>query len=70
MGPGIKTLVDAFCGAGGNAIQLARVCGKVIAIDLDPVKIRMARHNARIYGVEHKIEFVEGDAFEVIPRLK
>jgi trimethylguanosine synthase len=29
----------------------------------------MARHNARLYGVEHKIEFICADFFDVAPRL-
>ncbi len=42
----------------------------VIAVDIDPLKIEMARHNASIYGVEDRIEFIVGDFFEVAPRLK
>ena len=42
-------IVDGFCGAGGNAIQFAFTCNHVIAIDIDPAKIAMARHNAEIY---------------------
>ena len=32
-----------------------------MAIDIDPKKIEMAMHNAKIYGVEHKIDFVVAD---------
>ncbi|KAL0822770.1 hypothetical protein ABMA28_004777 [Loxostege sticticalis] len=63
-------VLDAFCGAGGNTIQFARTCGKVIAVDIDPVKIEMARHNARVYGVEDRIEFIVGDFFELAPQLQ
>jgi trimethylguanosine synthase len=42
----------------------------VIAIDIDPDKIRMARHNARIYGVEDKIEFINGNFLEIAPTLE
>lgn len=42
----------------------------VIAIDIDPVKLHCAKNNARIYGVEHKIEFILGDFFELAPYLK
>jgi len=42
----------------------------VIAIDIDPNKIKMARHNAGIYGVEHNIEFITGDFLEIAPTLK
>ena len=42
----------------------------VIAIDIDPKKIEMARHNAAIYGVADRIEFIVGDFFHVAPSLK
>ncbi|TIA90543.1 hypothetical protein E3P99_01543 [Wallemia hederae] len=55
------TIVDAFCGVGGNAISFAFTCERVIAIDIDPVKIELAKHNAEIYGVADRIEFVQQD---------
>ena len=58
-------ILDAFCGAGGSAIQLAMTCNKVIAIDIDPQKIQIAKHNAKIYGVQDRIDFIVGDYFEV-----
>ena len=58
-------IVDAFCGVGGNAIQFAKTCHRVIAIDIDGSKIEKARNNARIYGVLDKIEFIVGDFFHV-----
>lgn len=42
----------------------------VIAIDIDPKKIEYARHNAEIYGVAHKIDFIVGDFFQLAPMLK
>ena len=62
-------VVDGFCGVGGNSIQFALTCERVIAIDIDPEKIRLARHNARVYGVEERIEFIVGDFFSLIPSL-
>lgn len=62
--------MDGFCGAGGNSIQFAFTCRRVIAIDIDPKKIEMARNNAKVYGVAHKIEFIVGDFFELAPTLK
>jgi len=55
------TIVDAFCGVGGNAIAFAQACERVIAIDNDETRLRLARHNAAIYGVADRIEFVLGD---------
>lgn len=42
----------------------------VIAIDVDPKKIEMARHNAKIYGVQDKIEFIVGNYFNLVDKLK
>lgn len=63
-------IIDAFCGVGGNTIQFAKVCERVIAIDIDPKKIEMAKHNAAIYGVQDKIEFIIGNYFDLIEGLK
>ncbi|DAZ96301.1 TPA: hypothetical protein N0F65_008334 [Lagenidium giganteum] len=63
-------IVDPFAGCGGNVIQLARTCKHVIAIDIDPEKIRMARHNAKIYGVADKIEWIVGNSLEILPTIR
>ena len=42
----------------------------VIAIDIDPSKIELARHNASVYGVADRIEFIVGDFFQLAPSLK
>lgn len=64
------TIIDPFCGVGGNAIQFAFTCKKVIAIDINPLKIEYAKNNARIYGVEDRITFIVGDFFKLAPTLK
>ncbi|KAJ8974185.1 hypothetical protein NQ317_004864 [Molorchus minor] len=63
-------IVDAFCGADGNTIQFAMQCNRVIAIDIDPKKVEMAHHNAQIYGVADKIDFIVGDFFKLAHTLK
>ncbi|KAJ2742644.1 Trimethylguanosine synthase [Coemansia sp. BCRC 34301] len=63
-------VIDAFCGVGGNAIKFAEWCEHVIAIDIDPGRLAMARHNAEIYGVADRIEFVLGDFYQLAPMLK
>ena len=62
-------IIDAFCGVGGNSIQFAFTCERVVAIDIDPVKVELARHNAKIYGVEDRIEFIVGDYMKLAPTL-
>ncbi|XP_065883658.1 trimethylguanosine synthase-like isoform X2 [Dysidea avara] len=63
-------IIDAFCGVGSNTIQFAHTCERVIAIDIDPVKIACAIHNANIYGVADRIEFIVGDYFQIMSHLK
>ncbi|EFH70275.1 WW domain-containing protein, partial [Arabidopsis lyrata subsp. lyrata] len=63
-------VIDCFTGVGGNAIQFASRRHYVIAIDLDPKKIDLAQHNAAIYGVADKIDFVKGDFFDLAHDLK
>ncbi|KAI0343309.1 S-adenosyl-L-methionine-dependent methyltransferase [Trametopsis cervina] len=55
------TILDAFCGVGGNAIAFAQTCERVIAIDTSPTRLALARHNAVIYGVQDRIEFIQAD---------
>ncbi|KAJ5832914.1 RNA cap guanine-N2 methyltransferase [Penicillium riverlandense] len=65
---GRSILIDVFAGAGGNTIAFAK-SGKwkrVYAIEKDPAVLQCAKHNARIYGVENKITFFEGDCFEIL----
>ena len=58
--------MDGFCGVGGNAFNFAFSCERVIAIDIDPDKIELAWHNARVYCVEDRIEFIVADFFQVM----
>jgi trimethylguanosine synthase len=59
-------VLDAFCGAGGNAIGFARAGKRVIAVEMDSQRLDMARTNARAFGVEERIQFVLGDAVKVL----
>ncbi|KAL1956513.1 hypothetical protein VTO42DRAFT_7076 [Malbranchea cinnamomea] len=66
--PSKVILIDAFSGAGGNAIAFAR-SGKwkrVYAIEKDPAVLQCAKHNAKIYGVADKITWFEGDCMEIL----
>ncbi|THH28369.1 hypothetical protein EUX98_g5812 [Antrodiella citrinella] len=55
------TVLDAFCGVGGNAIAFAKTCERVIALDTSPVRLALARHNAALYEVADRIEFILTD---------
>lgn len=66
-------IIDAFAGAGGNTIAFARSnrWKRVYAIEKDPATLQCAKHNARVYGVEDKITWWEGDCFKILKtRLK
>lgn len=64
------TIIDLFAGAGGNAIQFAMTCAKVIAVEIDPVKLNLARWNAKVYRVEDRIQFVNGDCLDLMNWLE
>ena len=42
----------------------------MIAIDIDPNKIELARNNAKVYGVADRIEFIVGDFMSLVPSLQ
>ncbi|MEM8953386.1 MAG: methyltransferase domain-containing protein [Verrucomicrobiota bacterium] len=65
-----ESVVDAFCGAGGLSIAMARRGKRVIAIDCSAERIRMARENAMVFEVEGEIEFICGDALQLVPALE
>ena len=37
--PGQASILDAFCGIGGNLIQFSRKCGFCLGVDMDPQKV-------------------------------
>jgi len=62
------TVLDAMCGAGGNAIAFARCGCSVLAVELDADRLENARHNASVYGVADRIRFIHGDARDEVGR--
>jgi hypothetical protein len=56
-----KAVVDLGCGCGGNSIGFARGGASVIAVEPDPARAAMTRHNARLYGVGDKVKVIAGD---------
>ncbi|KAI5066493.1 hypothetical protein GOP47_0019117, partial [Adiantum capillus-veneris] len=64
------TIIDAFAGVGGNAIQFALAGHQVVAVENDPKRIEYAHHNAKIYGVADRIDFVLGDFFTVSSSMR
>ena len=65
-----RTVVDGFCGIGGNTIGFAKYADHVYAIELDRGRIEMAKNNLKVYGLDHKVTFIEGDFFTEAPKLR
>ncbi|ORZ40228.1 RNA cap guanine-N2 methyltransferase-domain-containing protein [Catenaria anguillulae PL171] len=64
------TIVDLFAGVGGNAIQFAYTCEIVYTVELDPVRLACSQHNAQIYDVANRIEFILGDSLTWLERTR
>src|SRR5580704_9970501 len=52
--PADGLVADLCCGIGGNLIALGSRC-PVLAVDLDPVSLAFARHNAGVYGAADRL---------------
>lgn len=62
----LSSVVDAFCGSGGNTIQFSNFCEKVYAIDIDEKKIELCKNNVRVYKCDdQKIEFINSDYLKI-----
>jgi predicted RNA methylase len=60
-----KTVIDGFCGSGGNVIQFSKYCSRVYAVDIDQTKIDICKNNCSIYNCENNIEFILGDYLDL-----
>lgn len=56
---GNPRIVDACCGIGADSIAFARAGGDVIGLDIDPVRVAMARLNAEALGVTARFEVAD-----------
>jgi len=57
-------IADMCTGIGGDLISLAQEHG-VLAVDRDPVHLRLAAHNANTYGVSDHVETLHADVRDV-----
>ena len=65
-----QVVADAFCGVGGMSIGFARAGKRVISVESDEKRLAMAERNAAIFALEGAIDFLLGDALEILPWLK
>jgi SAM-dependent methyltransferase len=61
---GYARLADLGCGIGGDLIALA-AGREVVAVDRDPVHLRLAEYNAGVYDVAAGVRTVQSDVREV-----
>ncbi|MDD4901524.1 MAG: methyltransferase domain-containing protein [Patescibacteria group bacterium] len=59
-----SSAVELCCAVGMLAIQLAKKMNKVTAVDIDRSRIDDAKKNAKLYGVDNKINFIVGDVLD------
>jgi len=59
---GMGLVFDAGCGLGGDLLALAGVAPAVWAIDLNPMRLALARHNAAACGLPAAGRFARADA--------
>lgn len=71
IGSGHSIIVDGFCGVGGNLIQFANISPfvRVIGCDNNEERLAMAKHNAKIYNVDDRCEFILGDFLDIMKSL-
>lgn len=60
-GEGNANVIDGCAGVGGNLIQFARKSRFCVGNDFDPQKNEYSKHNAEVYGVHNKIQFLNKD---------
>lgn len=60
-------VLDLGCGLGGNAIAFARAGASVIAVERDPERAALARHNVQVYRMQERVQVRCEDALAVIP---
>lgn len=58
-------VLDVGCGTGNVAVTAARCGARATGVDITPEMLEKARKNARIAGVEERVEWSEGDATDL-----
>ena len=63
-----ETVCDLGCGEGRVLITAAKeFSAQTIGVEIDPIKVAMARLLARINGVDNRVEITRGNLFDFDP---
>ena len=65
-----KTIIDGFCGSGGNVIQFSKYCSKVYAIDISNKKLSICKNNCEVYNCKNNIRFIHSDFLKMKNKIK
>ncbi|HEU5086644.1 MAG TPA: class I SAM-dependent methyltransferase, partial [Roseiflexaceae bacterium] len=63
---GAGQVADLCCGIGGDTLALAQT-NRVIAVDVDPVRLAIAQANAEALGVAGRVSFLQRDLEQTPP---
>ncbi len=66
VGGGETEVLDLFAAEGGFAVPLARAGARVVAVDRSPELLERGRRAAEAAGVGDRIEWVPGNAFDLL----
>ncbi|RME40755.1 MAG: class I SAM-dependent methyltransferase, partial [Caldilineae bacterium] len=66
---GLSPVADLGCGIGGDALALAGVAGRLLAVERNPVRLRFARHNLSVYNRARKTGFLQANILRLPARL-
>jgi len=69
LGPNALVL-DGMGGVGGNVIQFAKKFHITFCVDLSMERLILAKHNAAVYGVDQKVEFIRADYTNLAPHWR
>lgn len=65
-----QEVYDCFCGVGGLSLAFAAAGKRVHGIELNAHRAKLAQSNAKIFGVEEKIDIVCADAMSFLASIK
>ncbi|AEY95664.1 FACR147Cp [Eremothecium gossypii FDAG1] len=66
--PGATTILDVFCGGGGNVVHFAKVFQKVYGVELKLEHLYCTYRNAEAYGVADRVWLKHGDWLQLAAR--
>lgn len=65
---GVSSIIDACCGIGTDALAFAQAGHPVLGLDLDPLRVEIARYNAAALGLDNA-RFAVYDVTQPLPEF-